>query len=155
MLSGLSKILKDRTREADAKHSRGQPRWRKFYGNRFTANKIDLKERVSEDSNVVISLKVFEKLSSPLVCSTCHSMVEFDIVSRAGLGFKLRVNCYSCHEIGKIDSCLMTGRDRNNIYDLNLRSIFAMAMVGLGHRGLETICAVMNHLCWQIHRNSL
>lgn len=153
MLGGLSKILRDRSKERDAKHSRGPPKRRTFHGNRFTSTKTDTTERVCNDSNLIVNMELFQELSKILVCSICNSKVEFNVVSRAGLGLKLEVKCQSCSAAKKLDSCPMTGRERNNIFDINLRSIFAMAMVGHGHQGLETICATMN-LPKPINKNS-
>lgn len=143
------------------KYSRNIKRKRKFYGNRFVKKKMASRREMNGEINIILDRAVFQKISDLVRCSKCHGQVKISTESFAGLGFKLKINCHNCFEIGSFDSSRMVGNSKNNIYEINLQSVVAMTLLGKGHRGLTSLCGVMNlpkpvnHISYRNHMRTI
>ncbi|XP_070515610.1 uncharacterized protein [Cardiocondyla obscurior] len=85
-------------------------------------------------------MTVFSTLSQMIVCKTCKGDVSFTESSRRGLGFKIVMTCNTCGEF-YINNCPIINI---HTYELNIRMIFAMRILGIGLNGIKKFCAFMN-----------
>ncbi|XP_011859766.1 PREDICTED: uncharacterized protein LOC105557195 [Vollenhovia emeryi] len=83
---------------------------------------------------------VFSAISNVVKCKKCNGDVEFMESSIRGLGFKLVISCNSC-EPTSVDSSPLIN---NKAYDINKRIVFAFRLLGIGLRGIEKFCGIMD-----------
>jgi len=105
--------------------------------------------RVPENANVQYAiidfLLVFTTLASFVNCSNvvdgkvCGGKVEFKQCSKAGLGFKIMVECENCAP-RYISSCERIG----HAFIINRRFILVMRILGLGLAGCNKFCGLMD-----------
>jgi len=105
--------------------------------------------RVPENANVQYAiidfLLVFTTLASFVNCSNvvdgkvCGGKVEFKQCSKAGLGFKIMVECENC-DPRYISWCEKIG----HAFIINRRFILVMRILGLGLAGCNKFCGLMD-----------
>ncbi|XP_066583306.1 LOW QUALITY PROTEIN: uncharacterized protein [Prorops nasuta] len=82
---------------------------------------------------------VFSAISSVVKCKTCDGNIKFQTASTRGLGFKVVVLCDNCPS-QYIPSCPFVGHS----YEINRRIIFVMRTLGVGYKGLQKFCGLMD-----------
>lgn len=82
---------------------------------------------------------VFSALSASVICRNCKSDVNFSQSNIRGLGFNIMAEC-KCDNPTKIPSCPTI----RNAYAINRRIVFVMRMLGIGHKGLNLFCGLMD-----------
>lgn len=118
---------------------------RKFHGNQYTARSIQYSKNISSTVHGIVNLSIFKDLAKSVCCKVCFGKIRFEPNSEVGLGFKIKVVCDQCDELANHAASKMIGYSgRQNIYDLNVRSVLAMRLLGHGLRGIQTFCGVMD-----------
>lgn len=84
-------------------------------------------------------ITVFAAISQYVSCKTCGRKVDFKADSTRGLGFKILVLCESC-EPESIPSCPYI----QSSYEINRRFIFVMRLLGIGLKGCQKFCGLMD-----------
>lgn len=131
-------------------------RKRSFRGNRHTneterdhASTTAKKLRESGDCDVSVNLahgyriinfvEVFSAISLLVKCKNCDKDVEFNVTGEQGLGFKISVEC-NCNR-SEINSC---PKIVNKSFEINRRLVFAMRLLGVGLKGINLFCGMMD-----------
>ena len=147
----------------DKKYKRGSharkpaPQKRSFHGNRYTseidtdneyastsAKKLkdsgDEEFRTSKEYgySILNFVSVFSAISVLLMCKKYKKDVTFTKASPRGLGFTIAVEC-SCG-VTYINSCPLIDK----AFEINRRIVFAMRLLGVGFKGLELFCGIMD-----------
>lgn len=81
---------------------------------------------------------VFTALSEYIQCNVCQGKITFSESALRGIGFKILVKCDKCG-VKSINSCPLIG----HAYEVNRRFVFAMRILGVGLRGAQKFCALM------------
>ena len=102
-----------------------------------SAKKLNM---VNEDfgNRILTFVTVFSVISQHVKCKTCDSDIPFHERSPRGLGFKIVIACPNCPDV-VIPSCKFI----NNAYEINLRIVIAMRLLGVGLNGILKFCAFM------------
>ncbi|XP_032681250.1 uncharacterized protein LOC116848839 [Odontomachus brunneus] len=133
----------------------GRAKKRKFCGNRHTieaetsyvstsAEKLrktgDNELRISREHgySVLNFFSVFSAISALVMCKQCKKDIMFKEASPRGLGFKIAVEC-SCG-VTYINSCPLI----DNAFEINRRIVLAMRLIGVGMKGLNLFCGIMD-----------
>jgi len=74
-----------------------------------------------------------------LLNAKCNGDVKFQTASARGLGFKIVLICDTCAPTS-IPSCFFMGYS----YEINRHFIFIMRMLGLGLKGCQKFCGLMD-----------
>lgn len=155
------KVSRELRESANAHKSR--PKKRKQYFNpknaetsesSFSASAKKLKGQdkiiVPQDSSVEYRIlnfiTVFAAISAIVKCKVCDGNLKFQTTSARGLGFKVAVICEKC-VIKTIPSCPFVG----HTYEINRRFIFAMRVLGLGLKGCQKFCGLMDMPQFFVH----
>lgn len=85
-------------------------------------------------------LLVFNFLSLHLKCKSCDGDVSFSQSATRGLGFKLEIICKCPRYSRSVASCPLI----NSAYEVNRRLMFVMRLLGLGQRGVNVFCGLMD-----------
>lgn len=151
---------KNRNSFNDAKYSIGRAKKRKrgFQGRpRYSSDNDDPFPRPSSASSSKISddeyletdeqgymlfdLRIlFQTLESNLSCNRCSGAIRIREVRIHGLGGSYEIQCRNCPFSSKFNNCRMIGK-KNNVFELNRRSILASRCVGQGSVGLVQVAA--------------
>ena len=75
----------------------------------------------------LVSWDFFSEIMKLLKCKDCGEDISFEESSVRSLGFKLEVNCESCGNLDRLNSCPMVGVQKNAM-DVNMRAALAMRM---------------------------
>lgn len=98
---------------------------------------------VPEETNIgyriLNFITVFTTISECVKCKHCGSDITFQAESTRGLGFKILVKCTTCNPTS-IPSCPFIG----SAYEINRRFFFAMRLLGVGLKGAEKFCGIMD-----------
>lgn len=89
--------------------------------------------------NILNFYTVFSAISQYIKCKTFGSDIQFQEISKRGLGFKVVLTCNECDD-KYIHSCLYI----RNSYEIYRRFIFAKRLLRIGHQGCERFCAFMD-----------
>ena len=148
---------------------------RKFNGNRHTAlskteslpkkrhvstsakklitPKKDISENSSTFSNIIIDLDILSDIISLIgTCPECESKnlcFDIDHSKKKGLSCCLKFKCKNCHIWSKE---MYTSKKVENEgkgkapFDINIRSVIAMRVIGRGYSSLEKFCGFLNLL---------
>lgn len=109
-----------------------------------SAKKIKLQDiTVPEHSSIeyrILNFKtVFAAISDFVKCKVCNGNVKFQTTKTRGLGFKIVIVCNKCQP-QCIPSCPYIG----TTYEINRRFIFTMTVLGLGVKGAQKFCGLMD-----------
>lgn len=133
-------------------------RKRKYYGNQFStqegkpigisasarklaaAHSDEIPVNHSHRYRIIEFVTVFSMLSELLCCKSCHGAVKFEESGQRGLGWKLVVSCKCGANI------VNSGPFINNGFEVNRRIVFAMRLLGVGMKGVNLFCSLMD-LC--------
>lgn len=83
------------------------------------------------------------------VCKFCHSSLKLSRKSVVGLVTELKVTCTNCAAENSAVNCSQIENNIENgsmisIYDLNVRLVYGMRIIGKGYTAAKTLCGVMN-----------
>lgn len=110
-----------------------------------SAKKIKLtsRYRVPKTSNLHFKtfdfLMVFSMISALVRCDKCETKMQFEVCRDQDLGFEIQVNCGKCSP-RYIPSCKKIGKT----YEINLRFIFVMRILGIGFTKCNKFCGLMD-----------
>lgn len=93
----------------------------------------------SIEYRIINFVSVFLAIAMLVKCKKCNSDVKFQTASTRGLGFKIVVLCDQCSP-QEIPSCTFI----NHSYEINRRFIFTMRVLGLGLKGAQKFCGLMD-----------
>ncbi|CAK9801113.1 hypothetical protein ANTPLA_LOCUS2692 [Anthophora plagiata] len=132
-------------------------RKRKFHGNRYSdevgtsfASTSAEKLKTSRDDSFDVCCDdsvsycfiqfflVFSALQNIVKCKQCNSSIKFFKYGQRGLGFKIKIQCLCEDRV--IDSCKMI----DNAYEINRRFAYVMRLLGVGLRGIQIFCGLMD-----------
>ena len=145
-------------RKSDKEHSKGylsRNKKRRFTGNRYTfeqdvsiastsakklveGNDEDIEVTRTHGYRFVDFFSVFTAISQLIECKVCHKDIKFTETSVRGLGFKIGVQC-ECN-VTYINSCPLI----SNAYEINRRIVCVMRLLGIGNKGLNLFCGLMD-----------
>ena len=140
---------------------------RHFAGNQYTKEKkktktvsekkieeivVDVDETLTErpEGYRLFDMDIFQEILSAVLCPECCNeglTVEEDDTKRKGLANFILVKCTNCgFTLQKYTSKTVQniGKPGMQSFDANLRSAYAFIRCGLGHRGIEKFCGMMN-----------
>lgn len=91
-------------------------------------------------------------LSEVAVCRLCHCTLSLTKKSAVGLATEFSITCLSCDHNLKVMNCSKitrsipdeNGSTEQNYYDLNLRLVYSMRVLGKGYTSARTFCGMMN-----------
>lgn len=95
----------------------------------------------------IVDLKtLMQSIFSLAQCKVCRSELEYDVPKRVGLAAKIVVRCSKCDSSGAVVSSpkLEYNEKTHNLYDINLRLVYAMRSIGRGQSSANMFCAVLN-----------
>ena len=110
-----------------------------------SAKKIKLQEGIEVpqadyiEYRILNFITVFAVISNYVKCKVCNSDVEFQTTSMRGLGFIIVIKCNTCQS-KFIPSCPYIG----TTYEINRQFIFTMKVLGLGLKGCQKFCGLMD-----------
>lgn len=99
----------------------------------------DVPENGSTEYRVINFLTVFTTISTFVKCKDCGRAVQFGTASTRGLGFKITILCDTC-PTRHVQSCPLI----KNTYEVNRRFVFTMRLLGLGLKGAQRFCGLMD-----------
>ena len=129
---------------------------RRFKGNRYTvenetefASTSAKKLRESRDCEFIVDSMhmysiihfnlIFSAIREFLKCKVCDGEVEFGRKGEQGLGFQLSITC-ECGAKFINSSPKISGKS----FEINRRMIFVMRLLGIGVKGVNMFCAMMD-----------
>ncbi|EZA50167.1 hypothetical protein X777_11230 [Ooceraea biroi] len=107
--------------------------------------KIELQKQIvvpqdnSIEYRILNFVSVFSAIAMLVKCKKCNNDIKFQTTSTRGLGFKIAVLCDQCPP-QEIPSCTFI----NHSYEINRRFIFTMRVLGLGLKGAQKFCGLMD-----------
>ncbi|XP_067205402.1 uncharacterized protein [Linepithema humile] len=110
-----------------------------------SAKKLKKQEDISvpmdnnNDYRILNFITVFSAIANVVKCKRCNGNVKFQTASARGLGFKIAVLCDNC-PTQYIASCPFLGHS----YVINRRFVFALRMLGVGFKGAQKFCGLMD-----------
>jgi len=106
--------------------------------------KFSTQTKVPEDAEkhyrIIDFLLVFASIATLVKCATCGGSISFKTCDKIGLGFKIQVKCEKCKEPKYIPSSEKVGAK----YEINVRFVFVMRILGLGSAGCDKFCGLMD-----------
>lgn len=135
---------------------RGKVRKRTFQGNQYTnkANETSIASTSAEklqktgDDEIHIRrehgycilnfFSVFSAIGAFVICKVYQNNIRFSETSNRWLGFKIAVEC-TC-DVQYINSSLFIDK----AYEINRRLVFAMRQLGIGKKGINLFCGIMD-----------
>ena len=109
-------------------------------------DKIIVPQDSSVEYRILNFITVFAAISAIVKCKVCDGNVKFQTTSARGLGFKVAVICEK-YNIQTIPSCPFVG----HTYEINRRFIFVMRVLGLGLKGCQKFCGLMDMPQFFVH----
>lgn len=88
--------------------------------------------------NIIDFFTVFTTLATFVICKHCKQDIKFSQTGMQGLGFKILVQC-DCAD-RTIRSCPMIAA----MYDINIRLVFVIRLLGQGYEGLRLFLSLMD-----------
>lgn len=143
---------------------------RKFAGNRYTkkettATTSKKKKTVSEqklkyvkkqkkiepvEGYRIVDLSVLQLMIQCVACPNCYSIslyIEEDDSKKKGLSSFLSINCMECDFSTSTFTSKLTeegNKPGRSSFDINVRSVYAFRSIGIGYKGLNKFCGLMN-----------
>lgn len=79
-------------------------------------------------------------------CKNCNGGLSLEIKRRIGLASELQVCCKNCKSCSTFFNCekLENAESKVNLYDLNMRFVYALRSIGKGQAAGRMLCGVMN-----------
>lgn len=93
----------------------------------------------SVEYRILNFITVFAAISEYVKCKICDGNVKFQTASERGLGFKIVLLCDKCAD-RNINSSPFVAHS----YEINRRFLFVMRVLGLGLKGAEKFCGLMD-----------
>ena len=140
---------------------------RHFAGNQYTKEKTttetvsekiieeivaDVDETLTErpEGYRLFDMNIFQEMLSAVLCPECCNEglnVEENESKRKGLANFILVKCTNCSfTLQKYTSKTVQniGKPGMQSFDVNLRSVYTFRRCGVGHRGIQTFCGMIN-----------
>ena len=138
---------------------------RKFAGNRHTAAKpkqataISLKKvkRVKKEKKKsviegyrIVDMDILQTLINTLAWPECQEnnlLLEEEVAQKKGLSSLLRISCTDCEfTTSSYTSKTVNESESRGLkpFEVNTRSVYAFRNIGVGHKGIERFCGLMN-----------
>lgn len=101
----------------------------------------------------IIDVGILQSILSNLaVCKLCHGSLTLSKTSVVGLATEFCITCLSCNQNLKFMNCnkIIGPAPSKNVsteqpyYDLNIRLIYGLRIIGKGYTAARTLCGVMN-----------
>jgi len=113
----------------------------------FSASAKKLKRQkkiiVPQDNNIeyriINFITVFSTISNFIKCKQCNGNINFQTADTRGLGFKIALLCDNC-EPQYVPSSIFVSHS----YEINRRFIFTMRVLGIGLKGAQKFCGLMD-----------
>lgn len=104
-----------------------------------TSNDEEIPMTPGHRYRIIEFLSVFTAISQLVICRKCQGEVQFCEDTQRGLGFKISVQCNCKTEY--INSGPLID---NKSYDINLRIVFVMRLLGISRHGINLFCGLMD-----------
>ena len=101
------------------------------------------KEIVACNSNiecrVLNFITVFAAISTFVKCRKCDENIKFETANTRGLGFNIALVCNKC-----APNIIFSSPFIGHTYEINRRFIFVMRVLGMGLKGAQKFCGLMD-----------
>lgn len=103
----------------------------------------------------IVNINTLEKaLANVAVCKDCGHRLKFAKKSLVGLATEFTISCVNCQDVtDTFNNCeyinvktnkKCEGEVMTKIYDLNLRFVYALRVIGKGYTSARTLCGILN-----------
>ncbi|MBP1527464.1 MAG: hypothetical protein H9Q66_06055, partial [Spiroplasma ixodetis] len=108
-----------------------------------------LEDRRSDFQYMIFELTALnDLLESMCVCKLCGGKVTLFTKSLNGLAVNVHIKCNQCSydqfSPNSKKECYDVEGEQKSLFDINIRSVYAMRCIGKGKTDLETFCGIMN-----------
>lgn len=102
----------------------------------------EITDEASNEQYVLVDFPVFtEFMKKCLCCNLCGGSFDMNITKSIGLSCKIAIVCASCEN----ETCFWSSKTcSSNLFESNIRLMYAMRAIGKGHTAAQTFCAIMN-----------